>query len=473
MTNSDALTHLDDKLSHLSVDEREQVVHLIHQFPNLFSDIPGLTSAAVHDIDVNGAQPIKQLPYRINRVKLEAVKQEIEYMLAHKMIEPSQSDWSSPILLVPKADQTWRFCVDFRRVNSVTKTDSYPLPRVDDCIDQIGSAKYVSKFDLLKGYWQVPLTDQAKEITAFVTPDGLYQFRVMPFGLKNAPSTFQRLMNRVISSVNRCVVYIDDVVVYSDSFSQHLDDIRTLFEQLSQANLTVNLRKSDIGHGEVTYLGYVVGSGHVKPLGAKVEAILDFPKPGCKRDIQRFLGMAGYYRRFINKFADIVSPLTNLLKKSAKFEWDESCQSGFDLLKTFLCSYPILVAPDVNLPFSMHVDASDVAIGSVLLQKDYLGIDHPVAYFSKKLSPYQKKYATIEKEALALLLSLEHFEVYVNSSPHCLCVFTDHNPLTFVKKFKNHNRRLMGWYLCLQEYDLEISHIPGKDNLVADALSRR
>jgi len=338
MTNSGALSSLVSKLSHLEPDERETLINVFHEFSVLFSDNPGCTSAIVHDVDVGTACPIKQHPYRMNLAKLKVVQDEVHYLLEHDKIELSHSEWSSPVLLVPKADSSWRLCVDFRKVNNVTKTDSHPLPRVDDCIDQIGHAKYVSKFDLLKGYWQVPLTERAKEISAFVTPDGLFQFKVMPFGMKNAPSTFTRLMNKVIGSLPNCVVYIDDVVLYHDTFADHVQGIRDLFQKLSDAGLTVNLLKSDIGRGQVTYLGYVVGSGQVKPVLAKVKSIVDFPIPTSKRDIMRLLGIAGYYRRFCQNFADVVAPLTDLLGKSVKFEWTANCPRSFDMIKAILSS---------------------------------------------------------------------------------------------------------------------------------------
>ena len=472
MTNSDVMADLESKLSHMAPNETPVLLDLFNEFSVLFSDTPGCTTAIVHDVDVGSARPIKQHPYRMNITKLKAVQDEIHYLLQHDKIELSYSEWSSPVLLVPKADSTWRLCVDFRKVNSVTKTDSHPIPRVDDCIDQIGHAKYVSKFDMLKGYWQVPLTERAKEISAFVTPDGLYQFKVMAFGMKNAPSTFTRLMNKVIGSLPNCVVYIDDVVLYHDTFSEHVQGIRELFQKLTDVGLTINLLKSEIGKGHVTYLGYVVGSGQVKPVVAKVQSIIDFPTPTCKRDIMRLLGVAGYYRRFCPNFSDVVAPLTDLLSKSVKFEWNAGCQNSFELIKAILSSYPVLIAPDFEKPFSLFVDASDVAVGSMLSQKDVQGIEHPVAYFSKKLDKHQRRYSTIEKEALALLLALKHFEVYVGSGLHTLQVYTDHNPLVFVGKFRNNNRRLTGWHLCLQEYDLEMNHIRGKDNVVADALSR-
>ncbi|PIK55799.1 hypothetical protein BSL78_07287 [Apostichopus japonicus] len=205
-------------------------------------------------------------------------------MLKHDIIEPSDSEWSSPCILVPKPDGSFRFCTDYRKVNTVTRTDSYPIPRVDDCIDRIGNARFVTKFDLLKGYWEIPLTDRAKRVSAFVTPDGLFQYKVMPFGMKNAPATFQRLLNNITASLENCEVYIDDIIVYSNSWYEHVTRIRSLFEKLTEANLTVNLVKSEIAHANVIFLGHVVGQGEVKPVKAKVEAIDKYPVPATKNN---------------------------------------------------------------------------------------------------------------------------------------------------------------------------------------------
>ena len=257
-------------------------------------------------------------------------------MLDNDFIEPSQSEWSSPCILVQGKtghflpDGTFRMCTDYRKVNSVTKTDTFPIPRIDDCIDNIGHAKYVTKFDLLKGFWQIPLTDRAKEISAFVTPDGLYQYKVMPFGMKNSPATFQRLVNSLISNLDGCKAYIDDAIIFSEEWQQHLQTIRTFFDRLSDAKLTVNLAKSEFCHANLTFLGHIVGQGQVKPVEAKVEAISDFPVPTSKRQLMRFLGMAGYYRKFCNNFSAIAEPLTNLLGKKAKYVWTDDCQKSFD-----------------------------------------------------------------------------------------------------------------------------------------------
>ena len=472
LENSDILRNLNNKLSHLEPSQQEELKQLIHEYEHLFPDIPTRTDKIYHDVIVEDSKPIKQHPYRMNPLKQKYLQDEVKYLLENDFIEPSQSNYSSPCILVPKSNGTYRMCTDYRKVNSVTKTDSFPIPRIDDCIDKVGNSKYVTKFDLLKGFWQVPLTDKAKEVSAFATPNGLYQYKVMPFGMKNSPATFQRLVNNVICGLDGCDAYIDDVIIYSDSWSDHLQRIRQFFDRLSKAKLTVNLAKTEFCHATVTFLGHLVGQGQVKPLEAKVNAISEFPVPKCKRQLMRFLGMAGYYRKFCKNFSGIAEPLTNLLKKSTKFKWNDKCQDAFDRLKAILKSAPVLLAPDFDKCFKLAVDASDVGIGAVLLQEDNNGIDHPVCYFSKKFNKHQKNYSTIEKECLALILAIQQFEVYLTSSASAIVVFSDHNPLSFLHKLKNKNQRLLRWSLLLQEFNLDIRHIKGKDNIIPDALSR-
>lgn len=470
--NSDVLMNLDCKLCHLPELEHNEMVEILESYVQIFQDKPGRTSMLFHDVDVGNASPIKQHPYRLNPTKLEYVRKAVTYMLENDIIShANQSPWSSPVVLVPKEDGTQRPCIDYRKVNSVTKTDSYPIPRLDECIDRIGHAKYVSKYDLLKGYWQVPLTQRAREISAFVTPDGLFECNVMPFGMKNAPSTFTRMMNQITSDLDGCGAYIDDVIIYSDTWTDHVVRTKALFDKLSDANLTVNLKKSEIGQAHVTYLGHEVGQGKVSPKAAKVQAINDFKVPAHKKELMRFLGMTGFYRKFCSNFAHIAEPLTNLLAKNTKFVWTESCQAAFENLKGVLTLEPVLMAADFGKPFKLVIDASDVGVGAALLQDDDEGVEHPVIYFSKKLNKHQKNYSTIEKETLSLMLAISHFEVYV-TGPFPVTVFTDHNPLTYLNKFKNKSQRLMRWSLLLQGYNLEFKHIPGKQNIIADGLSR-
>ena len=472
LQNSQILNDLGTKLSHLPLVQRKELAEVITQYREVFPDVPSKTNLIEHDVDVGDSAPNKQHPYRVSPMKKELLDKEVQYMLKNDIIEESQSNWSSPCILVPKHDYGFRFCTDFRKVNDKTKSDSFPIPRIGDCIDQIGNAKFVSTFDMLKGYWQVPLTQRAREISAFVTPSGLYQYKVMPFGMKNAPATFQRMVNKLVRDIDGCEGYIDDVVIFSDNWSDHIRQIERFFQIMREAKLTINLMKSEFGKATVKYLGHIVGQGQVRPLDAKIQTIAKFPIPTSRKELARFLGMAGYYRNFCLNFSDIAAPLTNLLSKKVKFVWTDDCQLAFDKVQLLLQKSPVLKSPDYEKPFKLIIDSSDVGTGSVLVQEASDGLDHPVSYFSKKFLKYQKNYSVVEKETLGLVLALEHFDVYLGSTPFKIKVYTDHNPLTFLKTMKNKNQRLVRWSLALQEYNLEIQHIPGSENVVADALSR-
>lgn len=472
LSNSEILKDLDSHFKNLTVDQKRDLVTLISEFKCLFNDVPTLTNVIQHDIDVKDARPVRQHAYRVNSVKRSVMQQEVDYLLDNGLAKPSSSPWSSPCILVPKSDGSFRFCTDFRKVNALTVPDNYPLPRMEDCVDNVGYANFVSKLDMLKGYWQIPLSSRASDIAAFITPDAFAQYTAMAFGLRNAPATFQRLVNTVLAGIPNCSAYLDDVVVYSRDWSEHLKSLRDVFQRFASASLTLNLTKCEFGQAKVTYLGKEVGHGQVRPVEAKVEAISEFPVPTTRRELRRFLGIAGYYRSFCRNFSSVVSPLTSLLSPSKSFVWDEKCQYAFESVKTLLSSSPVLAAPDLNRPFKLEVDASNVGAGAVLLQDDEQGIAHPVSYFSRKFNKNQLNYSVIEKETLALIFALQHFEVYVGCSVQPLIVFTDHSPLTFLSKLYNHNQRLTWWSLFLQSYNLDIRHKKGVENILADALSR-
>ena len=442
LQNSQILNDLGTKLSHLPLVQRKELAEVITQYREAFPNVPSKTNLIEHDVDVGDSAPIKQHPYRVSPMKKELLDKEVQYMLENDIIEESQSNWSSPCILVPKHDGGFRFCTDFRKVNDKTKSDSFPIPRIADCIDQIGNAKFVSTFDMLKGYWQVPLTQRAREISAFVTPSGLYQYKVMPFGMKNAPATFQRMVNKLVRDIDGCEGYIDDVVIFSDNWSDHIRQIKCFFQIMREAKLTINLMKSEFGKATVKYLGHIVGQGQVRPLDAKIQTIVKYPIPTSrKKELARFLGMAGYYRNFCLNVSEIAAPLTNLLSKKVKFVWTDDCQLAFDKVKLLLQKSPVLKSPDYEKPFKLIIDSSDVGTGSVLVQEASDGLDHPVSYFSKKFLKYQKNYSVVEKETLGLVLALEHFDVYLGSTPFKIRVYTDHNPLTFLKTTKNKNQR--------------------------------
>ena len=471
LSNSEMLLKLPSLMHHLSREQEADLLGLISEFPCLFGDVPTRTTVLEHDIDVGESRPIKQHPYRVNAHKRSLMKIEVDYLLENNLAQPSSSPWSSPCLLVPKPDATVRFCTDYRKVNHVTVPDSFPMPRVDDCVDTIGSARYVTKLDLLKGYWQVPLSQRASAISAFVTPDNFLQYSVMAFGMRNAPATFQRLVNIVFSGVPNCTAYLDDVVIHSSEWPAHVDSLRTVFQRLT-LSLTLNLAKCEFGKATVTYLGKQVGGGQVRPLEAKIAAITSFPVPTTRRELRRFLGMTGYYRGFCRNFSSVAAPMTDLISPLVKFVWSDRCQIAFECCKALLCNAPVLSAPDFNKPFSIEVDASCIGAGAVLTQMDSEGLVHPVGFFSKKFNSSQMRYSTIEQETLALLLALQFFEVYVGSSAEPVVVYTDHNPLVFLHRMHNHNQRLMRWSLVITNYNLVIHHKKGTDNVFADALSR-
>lgn len=470
--SDNTLSALWEKLAHLEESQRQTLYGRLVEYPAVFRDTPGLTTWAVHDIDVGDNKPVKQAPYRASPTRVQALQDELDYMLEKDLIERGWSEWASPVTLQPKPGGKMRFCIDFRKVNALSRTDTYPLPRVDDSIDAIGASKYITKVDLAKGYWQVPLTPRAQQIASFVVAGGVYQCKVMPFGLKNAPSTFQRLNDRVVDGVPNCSVYIDDVIVYDVSWEAHMDHVTTLFRRLNEAGLVVNLMKCEFVKVQVQYLGYVVGQNEVAPPGAKVEAIKVFAQPKTKRGVQRFLGMIGYYRRFIKNYSTVLAPLTDLLKKDARFVWTGDCDQAFRDVKALLCNYPILRAPDFSRPFKLAVDASNTGAGAVLLQDSAEGIEHPISFFSKKFNKAQTNYSVVEKELLSLILALEHFNVYLPPFGPEIVIYSDHHPLQFLSRFRNKNQRLTRWSLMLQEYALIIRHIKGVDNVMADCLSR-
>ena len=472
LKNTKAVQELPGRLKHLDPPEQHDILDLVHQYTGLFTDIPRQHSDIVHDIILLENSRVRQAPYRLNPEKREILRKEVNDLLSQGLIEPSLSPYASPCLLVPKPDGSKRLVVDYRKLNAITKADAYPLPRIDDLIDFVGTSKFVSKIDLLKGYHQICLHSDAREKTAFCTPEGLYQFRVLPFGLRNAPATFQRMINNLIAGMPGVKSYIDDLIVCSETWGEHMALLRELFSRAEEANLTINLEKSDFGHAKIAYLGHLVGNSTFSPLEMKVQAIQNLPVPQSRRDIRRFLGCVGFFRKFCKNFATISEPLTRLLRKEVKFKWDERCQSAFAQLKLLLMEKPVLRTPDFNREYHLFTDSSDVASGAVLMQ-EHNNVCHTVAYYSKQHNAAQRNYSTVEKECLAVVNALKHFEAYINPT-RTLHLHTDHNPLVSLKRLMltKSNPRLVRWSLLLQGYDLAISHVKGKDNILADTLSR-
>lgn len=376
-------------------------------------------------------------------------------------------------MLVPKPDGKTRVCLDFRRVNELSEFDAYPMPHVQGLIEKLGKATYLSTLDLTKGYWQIPLTEESKQYTAFATPTGLYQFVRMPFGLHGAAATFQRLVDKLLTChTSYAAAYIDDIIIFSQTWEEHLDHLGKVLAEIKRAGLTVNPEKCRLGVSQTQYLGFIVGKGQVRPVTSKVQGISEIPLPTCKKELQRFLGMVGYYRTFIPHFSQIAAPLTDCLRGKGKklWNWTEQCTKAFQELKGLLSRAPVLRAPDFSKPFLVATDASARGLGAVLSQ-EVDGEEHPIVFLSRKLTPAETKYATIEREALAVKWALNALKYYLLGAPFRL--ITDHAPLTWLGRMKDSNARLTRWYLSLQPFKFSVTYKKGAQHVNADFLSRQ
>ena len=466
----------------LTIQQQNELITVLEEFRGVFSDKPGRTTLCEHHIELSpGAKPVFCRPYRLPPDKLTALKDEISSLLEQGIIEEAPSNgttWASPVIMVPKVGtgelgtptKSWRLCADMRMVNSRTEVDPFPLPRIEELIDRVGSAKYLTKLDMVKGYWQVPLDSESIPVSGFVTSFGHFRWRFMPFGCRNAPATFSRLVRNLLSGLEMfCAAYLDDIIIFSSSWADHKRHIAEVLRRIRNAGLTLNLSKCVFAVAELDYLGHQIGCNRVQPREQKIAALLQYGRPVDRKSLQSFLGLAGYYRRFLPNFSHMSAVLSNLLKKNVKFEWTDEAETAFVDLKSRLATRPILRPPDWSKPFCLAVDSSNIAVGGNLFQI-IDGVEHPICFFSKKLDVHQQNYSTIEKEALGLILAVRAFSIYFGSSR--VRVFTDHNPLVFLKKMCNHNQRLLRWSLELQEYCLDIEHRAGKDNLMPDLLSR-
>ena len=383
----------------LSASQVSEAKLLVEQFRDVFamsSGELGRTPVMQHRINTGNAPPIMQPPRRLPWEKREETRNLVEKMVDQGIVEPSTSPWSSPIVLVTKKDGTTRFCVDYRRLNAITVKDPFPLPRIDDTLDALGGAAYFSTLDLCSGYHQLPMDPKDQEKTAFSTPDGHYEFNVLPFGVCNGPSAFQRMMSLVLSGLQWkvCLTYIDDVIVFSKTFSEHLSNLREVFIRLRTAQLRLKPSKCFLFRSSVEFLGHIVTREGIKTDPNKIARVRNWPKPQTVGEVRSFLGFCSYYRRYVQDFAAISRPLYHLTKASQRFQWTTACENAFQSLKGVLTTAPVLAYPEFGAnssSFILDVDASGTGIGAVLSQVQK-GVERPIAFASRVISETEQRY---------------------------------------------------------------------------------
>ncbi|XP_057188755.1 interleukin-13 receptor subunit alpha-1 isoform X1 [Triplophysa rosa] len=461
----------------LSDVQQKRLKDLLTSFSDVFSQHAhdyGITSVVTHKIRTKDDTPMSQRAYRTSPALKAEMHRQVEQLKAQDVVEDSDSPFSSPVVMVKKKDNTYRFCVDYRKLNSVTVTDALPLPRVDDSLDALSGSQYFSTMDMSAGYWQVELDPQDRHKTAFTTGDGLYQFKVMPMGLKNSPPTFQRLMELVLRGLHwtKCVIYLDDIICMGKDFEDHLQNLTDILVRFREAGLKLNPRKCQFCKASVTYMAHVVSKDGLALDPAHSQRVRDWPTPQFPTEVRAFLGLCSYYRRFVQNYAFKAHPLYRLTHKEVPFEWTDDCAAAFRQLKDALTSPPVMAFPNFEKPFVLSTDASNVAIGAVLAQIQD-GNERVVAYASHVLSPSERRWSTYDKELWAIIWSFRHFHHYLTNCP--FTIVTDHKPLVGLRKLKfdiDPTGRRGRWAMELDPFDWVIVHKDGKRHTNADAMSR-
>ena len=460
--------------SYDSPNIKDNVNKLLDKFSEIFSEECSLTNVLSHEIKLLDDTPVKKLPYSVPLAFRDKFKNELDKMLKNGIIEPSNSDYSSPCIIVPKKNKDEiRIVIDYRTLNSRLVKDREPINNVQNIFARINNCKYFSVLDLKNGFWQVPLTNDSKKYTAFTTEFGLYQFKVLPFGIANGPAEFSRLMRNLFCNQEHVFTFLDDILIATDTIETHFEILEKVFTTLKNANLKVNSKKSHFVVETIDFLGQTLSSNYIFPQNEKIQCIQDFPLPENKTQLQSFLGLCNYYRHYVKNFADLTHQLYNLLKKNLpkKLVWTEDLLECFDKLRLTLSSDIKLYQIDQSLPFIVQTDASSYAVGAVLGQRpDPNGPVLPIHCISKKLNETQMRYSTIEREAYAIVWAVEKFSFYLLGS-HFI-IESDHQPLSYINKYSKSKDKLKRWELLLNQYDYEIKYIPGKENLVSDCLSR-
>lgn len=461
--------------TNLTVEQKKELVDMVKKYRECFEDPllrPGQIKGAEATIPtIPGAIPTYHKGYRRAPSEHKILAQDVEKYLKMGVIEPCNGPWSSPPLYAPKKTGELRFCVNYRDLNKKTIGDVYPLPNISDMMDVMSGAKYFSILDATSGYWQISIKKKDRPKTGFTTREGLFQFTVVPFGLKNAPSLFQRVMNSIFTGLlwKCCLLYMDDLLVFSKTFEEHIEALEKVFQRAKDRNLKFHPLKCELFLEKIEFLGHEVSAAGIHTSPKKVDTILRIMTPNTAKEAHHFICMAGYYRKFIKDFAGISKPIHNAVHAEC-FKWTPECQQAFEEIKRLFTKPPILAHPDFNKPFEVECDASQTQIGMVLNQRNDQGIPRPIHFASKLLSKTEQNYSATERECLAVITAVNIFRPYLYGRP--FTIITDHKALVWLDKHKNDKSKLMKWSLELQEYDYQIIYRLGTDGYNVDALSR-
>lgn len=468
---------LDDKIKcgdTLTNEERLQLQKLLSKYGGRFSrDLSdlGVTNITEMVIELEDSQPIVYRPYRLSFAERAKVRDMVQEMLDSGIVRESSSPYASPIVLVQKKTGEKRLCVDYRALNRKTKKDHYPLPRVEDQLDQLSGNTLFTSLDLASGYYQIPISEESRSKTAFVTPDGQFEYNRMPFGLVNAPSVFQRTINKILqeAKIKYAIVYMDDILIPSRNFPEGLQRLEEVLQLLEKGGLTLKISKCNFFQNSIDFLGFEVGAEGIRPGSRKTDAVSKFPTPHNQHELRQFLGLSGFFRRFIKSYATVTSPLTDLLKKDVPWKWGETQDQAFAKVKSLLTKRPLLALYNPEAETHLHTDASKEGLAGILLQSNN-GTLQPVSYFSRKTTPDERKLHSYELETLAVIASLSRFRVYLIGVP--FKIFTDCNALRYTLTKRDIIPRVARWWVQLQEYDCSVEYRPGSRMAHVDALSR-
>ncbi|UYV66076.1 K02A2.6-like, partial [Cordylochernes scorpioides] len=461
-------------VNHLEEIREHELKELLEHNRNVFSQHAiDLGKVAIqHKIITKSEQPISLRPYRRPLKEYEEIAEQVKELLEHKLIRTSDSPWAFPVVMVPKKDGNKRMCIDYRRLNEITLDDRQPLPHIQDMFDRLHGSRFFSTLDVAWGYWQIEMDPQSIQKTAFVTNDGHYEFLMMPFGLKNAASTFQRIIQHILGELlwKGTCSFQDDILVYTKTWQEHIELLSNVFDKLRQYNMKLKLSKCIFERTEVKYLGHIISHNQLKPDPGKVKSIQDFPRPDTVKKVRQFMGLANYYRKFVKDFSKISFPLVRLTRKNQPFIWNEEVEESFAKLKMALSTQPVLAIYNPDYPSKVYTDASKYGIGAILTQIGPDNEEHVIAYYSKTLQPHQENYSAYEMECLAVIQATDHFHVYVENQP--FEIITDHAALQWLFTMKKPKPKYFRWILSLSSKSCNIVHRSGKQQTHVDALSR-